>query len=166
MTERVFNVGTLEVVHGGERFGSKRWISLRFGYAGDDSPLIVQMPKKAWTDTLEANRFPCTLENCGHMRQLDAIVDLLGMKRGTRSVLDELSASPFIEWGEREDEVRRLRVQVDELTAQRDAFGQKAHQLQERVKELDPGSVGLAGCGHVERPGICNECARSTSQGA
>ena len=33
---------------------------------------------------------PCTLENCGHMRQLDAIVDFLGMARGTRSVLDEL----------------------------------------------------------------------------
>ena len=35
-------------------------------------------------------RGPCTLENCGHMRQLDAIVDFLGMSRGTRSVLDEL----------------------------------------------------------------------------
>ncbi len=35
-------------------------------------------------------RGPCTLENCGHMRQLDAIVDFLGMARGTRSVLDEL----------------------------------------------------------------------------
>lgn len=33
---------------------------------------------------------PCTLDNCGHMRQLDAIVDFLGMTRGTRSVLDEL----------------------------------------------------------------------------
>ena len=36
------------------------------------------------------SRAPCTLENCGHMRQLSAIVDLLGMPRGTRSVLDEL----------------------------------------------------------------------------
>lgn len=32
----------------------------------------------------------CTHESCGHMRQLDAIVDLLGMRRGTRSVLDKL----------------------------------------------------------------------------
>ena len=39
-------------------------------------------------DTLLASR--CTLENCGHMRQLDNIVDLLGMTRGTRSVLDAL----------------------------------------------------------------------------
>jgi hypothetical protein len=39
-----------------------------------------------------ASRRECTLENCGHMRQLDAIVDLLGMTRGTRSVLDELRA--------------------------------------------------------------------------
>jgi hypothetical protein len=37
-------------------------------------------------------REACSLENCGHMRQLDAIVDLLGMHRGTRSVLDELRA--------------------------------------------------------------------------
>jgi hypothetical protein len=34
-------------------------------------------------------------------------------------------------------EVSRLTVLVDELTAQRDAFGQKAHQLQERMKELE-----------------------------
>ncbi len=33
---------------------------------------------------------PCTLENCGHMRQLDAIVDFLGMPRGGCSVLDWL----------------------------------------------------------------------------
>jgi hypothetical protein len=33
-----------------------------------------------------------------------------------------------------EEEVSRLSLLVDELTAQRDAFGQKAHQLQERVK--------------------------------
>ena len=32
----------------------------------------------------------CTLENCGHMRQLDAIVDFLGMPRGACSVLDWL----------------------------------------------------------------------------
>ncbi len=38
----------------------------------------------------EPVRSPCTLENCGHMRQLDKTVDLLGMERGTRSVLDEL----------------------------------------------------------------------------
>lgn len=38
------------------------------------------------------DRKPCTLENCGHMRQLDAIVDFLGMTRGTRSVLDELQS--------------------------------------------------------------------------
>jgi hypothetical protein len=42
---------------------------------------------------IEGTRSPCTLENCGHMRQLDAIVDLLGMPRGTRSVLDELRKS-------------------------------------------------------------------------
>lgn len=35
-------------------------------------------------------RGPCTLENCGHMRQLDAIVDFLGMPRGGCSVLDWL----------------------------------------------------------------------------
>ena len=36
------------------------------------------------------SRDPCTLENCGHMRQLDAIVDFLGMTRGACSVLDWL----------------------------------------------------------------------------
>jgi hypothetical protein len=39
---------------------------------------------------MKTDRPPCTLDNCGHMRQLDAIVDLLRMARGTRSVLDEL----------------------------------------------------------------------------
>jgi hypothetical protein len=38
------------------------------------------------------DRSPCTLDNCGHMRQLDAIVDLLGMSRGSCSVLDYLRA--------------------------------------------------------------------------
>jgi len=38
-------------------------------------------------------REECTLDNCGHMRQLDAIVDLLGMQRGTRSVLDEVEVA-------------------------------------------------------------------------
>ena len=145
----IFNVGAVEVIHPERIFGGERWVQLWCHYAGDDSPLIVQMPEKAWMEMLATEkRSPCTLENCGHMRQLDAIVDLLGMKRGTRSVLDELSASPFIEWGEREDEVSRLRVQVDELTAQRDAFGQKAHRLQEevlRVRSLiDRDRTGLA----------------------
>lgn len=49
-------------------------------------------------------RSPCTLENCGHMRQLDTIVDLLGMKRGTRSVLDELRARAADEWKDAPDE--------------------------------------------------------------
>ena len=51
MTERVFNVGMLEVAHGFVIAG-KRWIQLRFGYAGDNSPLVVQMPEKAWADAL------------------------------------------------------------------------------------------------------------------
>lgn len=49
-------------------------------------------------------RSPCTLDNCGHMRQLDAIVDLLGMPRGTRSVLDELRARAAGTWEDVEDE--------------------------------------------------------------
>jgi len=49
-------------------------------------------------------REPCTLDNCGHMRQLDAIVDLLGMPRGTRSVLDELRARAAAEWEDIPDE--------------------------------------------------------------
>lgn len=44
---------------------------------------------ETWSMTGDS-RPPCTLENCGHMRQLSAIVDLLGMPRGTRSVLAEL----------------------------------------------------------------------------
>jgi hypothetical protein len=39
---------------------------------------------------MSAEREPCTLDNCGHMRQLDAIVELLGMPRGGISVLDYL----------------------------------------------------------------------------
>jgi hypothetical protein len=35
-------------------------------------------------------REPCTLDNCGHMRQLDDIVTLLGMPRGGISVIDYL----------------------------------------------------------------------------
>lgn len=50
------------------------------------------------------SRPPCTLDNCGHMRQLDAIVDLLGMPRGTRSVLDELRARAADEWKDAPDE--------------------------------------------------------------
>jgi hypothetical protein len=49
-------------------------------------------------DALIASR--CTLENCGHMRQLDAIVNLLGMTRGTRSVLDELRSRISVDDGE------------------------------------------------------------------
>jgi len=52
-------------------------------------PIVVKAVQEM--DEGPANsRDPCTLENCGHMRQLDAIVDFLGMTRGTRSVLDEL----------------------------------------------------------------------------
>jgi hypothetical protein len=40
----------------------------------------------------EPSRGYCTLENCGHMRQLDAIVDFLGMPRGGISVLGFLRA--------------------------------------------------------------------------
>lgn len=49
-------------------------------------------------------RPPCTLENCGHMRQLDAIVDLLGMHRGGISVLDELRKRAEAEWSDTPDE--------------------------------------------------------------
>lgn len=51
------------------------------GRVGDAEPLIKDNARE-----------PCTLDNCGHMRQLDAVVDLLGMSRGARSVLDELRA--------------------------------------------------------------------------
>ena len=49
-------------------------------------------------------RPPCTLDNCGHMRQLDAIVDLLGMHRGGISVLDELRKRAEAEWSDTPDE--------------------------------------------------------------
>ncbi len=50
-------------------------------------------PEKSPVAPLVADsRPPCTLDNCGHMRQLDAIAEFLGMPRGTRSVLDELRA--------------------------------------------------------------------------
>lgn len=50
----------------------------------------------------ENDRAPCTLENCGHMRQLDAIVDLLGMPRGGVSVVDYLRARNT--WEDKKDE--------------------------------------------------------------
>lgn len=71
------------------------------------------------------SRSHCTLDNCGHMRQLDAIVDLLEMHRGGVSVIDFLRARMV----ESSAETSRLMLLVDELTAQRDAFGQKAHHL-------------------------------------
>lgn len=40
-----------------------------------------------------------------------------------------------------------------------------AERLVEKFPATGPGSVGLAGCGHVERPGVCGECAQSTAQG-
>jgi len=49
-------------------------------------------------------RSPCTLDNCGHVRQLDAIVDLLGMHRGGISVLDELRKRAEAEWVDSADE--------------------------------------------------------------
>jgi|GEM_PF-2301107 len=64
------------------------------------SALVAVAPAIAPVKTPE--RSPCTLENCGHMRQLDAIVDLLGMPRGTRSVLDELRARSL--WEDAADE--------------------------------------------------------------
>ena len=216
MDSRVFNVGMLEVAHGFVIAG-ERWIRLRFGYAGDDSPLVVQMPEKAWADALAARslggvdddvlkmmalgseRSHCTLDNCGHMRQLDAIVDLLGMHRVGISVLDELRRRAATDWEDTDDEwteaikdahparseshdeygvamrmvghrhskgelvalvnwllvekaklnaghqeserqfqakcdeIGALLGKAEELTAQRDAFGQKAHQLQDEV---------------------------------
>jgi hypothetical protein len=38
----------------------------------------------------EGGEGACTLETCGHMRQLDAIVRELGMPRGARSALSEV----------------------------------------------------------------------------
>jgi len=84
----VFNVATIEVVRLEQFIAGERWVQIRCHYAGDGSPLLVQLPEVEWV----------------------------------RAVGDEAS---------------HLSLQVDELTAQRDAFGQKAHQLQERVKELE-----------------------------
>jgi hypothetical protein len=41
-------------------------------------------------ESLNGYQAKCTLETCGHMKQLSDIVTLLGMPLGTRSVLDEL----------------------------------------------------------------------------
>jgi hypothetical protein len=49
-----------------------------------------------------SDRAPCTLENCGHLRQLDAIADFLGMPRGGVSVLGWLRAVRT--WEDKPDE--------------------------------------------------------------
>ena len=36
--------------------------------------------------------------------------------------------------------------------------------VRDRSRDM-PTGVGLAGCGHVERPGVCGECARNTAEG-
>lgn len=56
------------------------------GYIQEPLDAII----RARTCGMGYTREPCTLDNCGHMRQLDAIVDLLGMHRGSCSVLDFL----------------------------------------------------------------------------
>jgi hypothetical protein len=43
----------------------------------------------------------CTLDNCGHIRQLNAIVDILGMPRGGLSVLDYLRVQKRLKDDER-----------------------------------------------------------------
>jgi hypothetical protein len=38
--------------------------------------------------------------------------------------------------------------------------------LQPAPADKSPGSVGLAGCGHVDRPGVCEKCAKETASHA
>lgn len=51
MDSRVFNVAAIEVVPIEQPIGGERWVQLRCHYAGDDSPLLVQLPEHAWTET-------------------------------------------------------------------------------------------------------------------
>jgi len=47
---RVFNVAAIEVVPIEQPIGGERWVQLRCHYAGDDSPLLVQLPERAWIE--------------------------------------------------------------------------------------------------------------------
>jgi len=47
---RVFNVAAIEVVSIDPPIGGVRWVQLRCLHAGDDSPLLVQLPERAWHD--------------------------------------------------------------------------------------------------------------------
>jgi hypothetical protein len=81
--------------------------------------------------SLTGHREECTLDNCGHMRQLDAIVDLIGMTRGTRSVLDELRArkrqeeeDAALPWGDKQDEwSRRIHDAFPTNSGSHDTYG-------------------------------------------
>jgi hypothetical protein len=58
MTDRVFNVATIEVVAIPAPIAGERWVQLRFGHGGDDSPLLVQLPARAWHDVAGCTMVP------------------------------------------------------------------------------------------------------------
>jgi hypothetical protein len=74
----------------------------------DDRRMEYHTPERCLARRLHGlervDRAPCTRENCGHMRQLNAIVDFLGIPRGGASVLDWLRSSRVESWEDRPDE--------------------------------------------------------------
>jgi len=114
-----------------------------------------------WTEAIKAahparseshDEYGVAMQMVGHRHskgELVALVNwLLVLLKRTDVTLDQSES-------ESKDEVSRLRVQVDELTAQRDAFGQKANQLQERVAAPE---VCTHGNGN---PNACPECTKA-----
>ncbi len=50
MASPVFNVAAIEAVRLPQPIGGESWVQLRCLHGGDDSPLLVQLPARAWHD--------------------------------------------------------------------------------------------------------------------
>ena len=48
MASPVFNVAGAELIRIPFPIAGEQWVQLRFAHGGDDSPLLVQMPERAW----------------------------------------------------------------------------------------------------------------------
>lgn len=58
MASTVFNVAGIEVAHIESLIGGERWVQLRLLHAGYDSPILVQLPERAWHNVAGCTMVP------------------------------------------------------------------------------------------------------------
>lgn len=102
----------------------------------------------------EDPRRPCTVDNCGHMRQLDAIATLLQMSRGTRSVLDELRARVMPLIAERVDILETMRDCAHECDELRNTLSHPLPACVTRARHI----LATIECGETDPVGWGGTC--------